>query len=565
MDTEDILRSLSPEIDWIVLFRLACIRALLREEDVKRMFRLADSIDIADATHVVLSSDHRYIAMRSQMHRADGGPNCNFASFSSANLFLQRRELFDSVDINEADCLAYARTSAAAPVLLHMRVADGDGLCHVTCHHAPSLKHYELLAAVGIEYLGYSPAKSGFGLRFRNRLPSHFNAAALANFSRPGNCNRFFLNHCEIDATVESGLTLALRTRIEKCREQGRHALRRLMEQSLRADLSMGCEPPPPKAKFPFGNIVPLGFLLHAVGNESPGGLDRVGVALQDKLLSARQGPHWAFHRGHLVTCTDSALVLKAFADPEAIEALEDFADGSGGYFPQLWAHKSEAGRMRYRDATAHWCQSDFGTTCLVRGLRAQAGLLRHTSLEYLLARFDTRAALYFANPYMVDWALAVSLRADADIDSAGIRHRLTDELLGGINRDYSFGAYDRALSTSLAILALAELGYRGRTLCLSQSRLADMVDVDTGTWPVCTVFYSSRRGSKRDCAEFETTFYVDEHKVITTSLAMLALSEPADAASVEKTVDERIAHPRYRAAHPAEYVRDFAIPAYVV
>ena len=61
-----------------------------------------------------------------------------------------------------------------------------------------------------------------------------------------------------------------------------------------------------------------------------------------------------------------------------------------------------------------HWCQPEYGTTCLVTALRAEAGLECKTSVGYLAEGFENRGGLYFANPYMVDWALAWALQGVA-------------------------------------------------------------------------------------------------------------------------------------------------------
>ncbi len=98
---------------------------------------------------------------------------------------------------------------------------------------------------------------------------------------------------------------------------------------------------------------------------------------LVDLLRGRRQGLLWPYHSGTLVTCIDSALVLQGFRDPAGVEALEIFASGRCGYLPQLRSEEPERDRMTVTPQNRYWCQPDYGTTCLVTALRAEAGLER--------------------------------------------------------------------------------------------------------------------------------------------------------------------------------------------
>jgi hypothetical protein len=211
----------------------------------------------------------------------------------------------------------------------------------------------------------------------------------------------------------------------------------------------------------------------------------------------------------------------------------------------------------------------DYATTCLVRAARAECGV-ECASSDGLAAGFDDRGGLYFANPYLTDWALALALRGDAD--DSPLAARLVAEILASRNADGSFGAYDVALSTALAILALTALGYRGRAMRLAQLRLLDAMSGD-GTWPAATPFYSTLRaaaGAPRSRAEiavhdrrFGLTWYRDDHRMMTTALATLALLEDY----APRATDPRVPaspHPRYRAVDHADYVARFALPPYV-
>ena len=168
----------------------------------------------------------------------------------------------------------------------------------------------------------------------------------------------------------------------------------------------------------------------------------------------------------------------------------------------------------------------------------------------------------------------------------AELKDRLRHEILGGMNDDYSFGAYDLALSTSFAILALAALECRGRLLRLAQLQLLDMMDQTVGTWPECTPFFSTfltsehpenRASRATDGFEFssqilnvggarhELSLYIDSHRMISTAVAVLALGERCDPGVRDLELrDTAVLHPRYTCRSHAQYIRDFALPPYV-
>jgi hypothetical protein len=116
-------------------------------------------------------------------------------------------------------------------------------------------------------------------------------------------------------------------------------------------------------------------------------------------------------------------------------------------------------------------------------------GLDRKTSIEYLAGGYESRGGLYFANPYMMDWALAWALQGVAF--ATALRERLATNILASVNEDGSFGRYDIPLSTALAILALTSLGVGGEAVRRPRLRLADLMMPD-GSWPSSTQFYSA-------------------------------------------------------------------------
>jgi hypothetical protein len=241
------------------------------------------------------------------------------------------------------------------------------------------------------------------------------------------------------------------------------------------------------------------------------------------------------------VSATATALVLHGLYDPEGVEALEAFADGRGGYY-------SHPGTD----------QTDYATTCLIRALRQSAGLGEKTSEEYLRSGFEHRSERSFANPYLVDWALARALGGDES--ARELRDRLADEILDSMNEDYSFGLFDIPMSSAFAILSLAALGRRDRTLLLAQVQLMDFMEPD-GTFPSGTPFYSAGTGAEG--GPHEISLFFDSHKAISTSSAALALraesSFPTDEEPEPAGRQRRKAHPRYGCRDHVEYVRRFA------
>lgn len=374
---------------------------------------------------------------------------------------------------------------------------------------------------------------------------------------------------------------------LDRAREHGREALASLAEEAYRAPLPLVCQPPPPAKPFAYGDLVPLGFLLRSL-NAGGYATSNARCALEDLLRERRQGLLWAYHSGTLVTCIDSALVLQGVPDPAGIEALEDFADGRGGYLPQLCSQRPEPGKMTITPYNRHWCQPEYGTTCLATALRAEVGLGRKTSVEYLAEGYESRSGLYFANPYMMDWALAWALQGDAS--AAALRGRLAADILASVNEDGSFGRYDISTSTALAILALGLLGVGGEPVHRASLRLAGLKMPD-GRWPSGIPFYSAtaiprerfpggvlarlmlggRQGQFLWLGDgvYAVSLYLDEHHMISSALASLALTQPGPRARREPPAlpmqrRERC-HPRYLCADHMEYIAGYALPPYVV
>ncbi|GAK51469.1 hypothetical protein U14_02713 [Candidatus Moduliflexus flocculans] len=355
-----------------------------------------------------------------------------------------------------------------------------------------------------------------------------------------------------------------------------------LAQKACQQPIPMMCIPPAPQKPFPYGDLVPLGFLLYALRQivEQNGELAAVLSSLEELLTTRKQGDLWAFHTGHVITATDSSLILLGLNDMKAVEALERFHDGQNGYYPQLWSQEQRPDFMLFTPNVRHWCQADYATTCLVRWHRMRHGLPPSTSLTYLADGFEQRSGLYFANPYLADWALALALCHDDQADE--LRNKLMQEICASQQNDGAFGEFDQMLSTALAILTLAALGANSDRIAQAQCWIAD--ELDRHPTPDAPIpFYSSdlleddpssfhallhlkALNGERVAAVGKTyhaiSYYEDKSLMILSALTTSALGVAANA--FPKTTARAACHPRYQCKTHAEYIARFALPPYI-
>lgn len=579
----EILHILPANLNWMVLFDLASIRQVTDESVIKAMYHLPGTIDLSPYSHVVLANIGHFLAYSDQSALIEVASGKHWThdrnSTSLYDRFVDRLSLFA---VDEAGCLGLGETAPYSPVLLHIKIQAGLGQAQAVFDQEPSQQHYELLQAVGVTFLGGEQRGSYYVAEFQNRLPVHIHAGILSHFTRTGHCNLFFLQHGTIDPPLEAGLLKAAETRIAWARTRSLEGLLSLLQD---ADAhAMTCHPPRPQAPFPYGDLVPLGFVLKALNQADSVQAQESRQAITQHLLKHRQDLLWAFHTDRLITATDSALILQGIQDSESVEALERFADGQGGYYPQLWSRDRQPGKMKVDESCRHWCQADYATTCMIRALRREAGLDSKTSTSYLAAGIANRSGLYFANPYLVDWVTACAI-AEHETD---LRQHLLEEVLASMNQDYSFGTYDPSFSTSLAILTMAALGFRGRTMRAAQLRLLNFMDKQ-GQFPSVMPFYSSlqidpatppltilgllmvnaasthqKAIQKIQDHHYGISLYEDAQRSISTALAYLALSESCTPTRHDLRSSSTEVHPRYRCATHCEYIAKFALPPYL-
>ena len=171
------------------------------------MFFLPESMDLDHHSHVILTSQGTLAAAREGSKLNDPIRETVFSvGEREACLYRRFSSRFDLFPIDEADCLAVGEMPPFPPVLLHLRTEAGYGEARAVFTEEPSEQHYELLKAVGVEYLGGSREGPHYVAQFRNHLPTHIHSGELARFTRPSHCCLFFLRHGSIDRRLEHGL-----------------------------------------------------------------------------------------------------------------------------------------------------------------------------------------------------------------------------------------------------------------------------------------------------------------------------------------------------------------------
>ncbi len=361
-------------------------------------------------------------------------------------------------------------------------------------------------------------------------------------------------------------------------------ALLALARQAAATLPTMMALPPPGEEPYAYGDLVPLSFVLLAL-EAVPAALRGpdwwvARAELRQVLAEHRQQSLWAFHSaGGLVTSVDSAFILRAVGDVAGVQALEQFAAETGGYYPQLFTTGREKDKMTVDARLGHWCRPDYTILAQVAALRARAGLCPAPDTDHLLARgFATRSGLFLASPYLVDWVLA-------DARWAVPTDRLAAEVLASLS-DPAARQFDPAFSTALGLSALARLG---RWHPQADAALAELLQAAPAPRP-CQPFYSSMNLgwgklpfwellSRRladtggqlvrvSGEEHGITLYQDSGQLIGPALRVLALAEVAALHRAAHTplpiVPLAEAPARYRCPTAAAYVAQHALPPYL-
>jgi hypothetical protein len=572
MQVSTILHRLPATLEWMVLFDLEALKSVADARRFREMFFLDPQVDLGPHSHVVLTSAGRFLAPHQESELVDGETGAPFRwrpdapGQALADRFRKQIALFP---VDQAHCFALGQLEPYEPVALYIEIENSVARARTLFSRKPTQLHYELLQAIGVCLIAQEPRLDGCVLHFENELPDHIRAGATAQFTRTNNCNAFFLRHGEIDAELEAGLLRASDDRIAWTRARIFRALESLATAALARPLAMRWDPPPPAEPCFFGDVVPLGIVQGALRLNPE---SAVRPAVEQTLYAKRLRRLWPFQSNDLETSTDSVLVLLGLDDEQAVADLERFSDGQGGYLPQLAAATASAGKMLFEPEKRHWCQADYATTCLVSAHRKRLGLGPIPATErYIQEGFATRSGLFFGNPYLVDWAVAQALGKDAH----ALREQLRCDILTSINEDYTFGRFDRPLSTACAILALGALGYHGRALRAAQLALTRFVDSD-GLLPVSTPFHSSLMIDGTATGErivrvedhiLAVSLHVDVHRMIGSAVAAMALCVPRLDDEPDRMIFaelKRAPQPRYACADHVEYATRFGFPPYV-
>ena len=538
MTTRAILTALPATAAPAVAFRLDALRPFADAALLRAMFALPETWQDGADTHVVLTPAGPLLVDGQGVVRVAARPTEPLAPVRGPSLATRFAASLALLPEEDGDCLGVGQLPGQPPVVLHVRIDGVVGHASAWFGAAPSGERLDLLRSVGVEWVDTHEVGGGaVVVRFRNRLDRHLTAGILAGFRRTDHCNMFFLQQGRPDGAIEQGLVSAAADRIRYAADKAMSRLRALAERSVHTPLALRCLPPPPAVEEPYGDLVPLGFLLAACPHEP----------LRSVVAAHGRDGLWSYHRGGLATAMDTGFVALGIADGRTVHALDAFEGPDGGSYAQRWADTPTPGAMLRTPANAHWCQEDFVTTCLVEAVRREHGQpARAGVLAWLDRRYANRHSVFVANPFLVDWALAraaVGPDADANADgpAAELARRLRTDLLAAQNPDGTFGRFDRGLSTALAALAVARLGVRGKPLLMAQLALADLIDAE-GAAPTATPFFSalleppaSLQDRSATASEpepgrgYSVTYYRDVHAIISTALTALALDESHD------------------------------------
>lgn len=588
MMLDQVLQQLPGELDWMVVFDRDRLSRWSDAAEQRAMFHLPDDTSLDAVSAVVLSSVGKSLLR-------DGVLDWLIADAPAVSQSLAERyqPVLAPLTLDAAHCIGVGKLPGMPTVAMRVVIGDdgfGDG--EAVFAESPSRDGYGWLKGAGVDWLGTEALPSGgYRVRFRNHLPTHLRNGVLAGYSRTQHCNRFFLQHGRLDAPLAAGLQLAARARLSDGLPQIRERLCNAVSAVCASGVAMQTRPPPGEAPGAMGDLVPLGLALAALRTAGDGAAVQTARAAAERALAAgQQDALWPFQSGGLVTATDSALVLQGVDSAESLRALEWFRyTADGGYVPQLWGPVRTARRMAWAADVALWCQPDLGTSALISGLHLRAGQPPSLRAESLAAGWAQRGALYFANPYLLDWAIGTALAGAPGDAAADCRRRLAAELLASQRDDHSFGGYDRPLSTALAIVTLHRLGWRGDALRLAQLQLLDALLTPTTATVAATPFYSAlRRPTDTDCTpaqafwraladrhdnraviadeRYDLTFYEDIAGLVETAFAWQAMACDADAPTPAiMTADVgTVMHPRYACISPSAYVAEHALAPYV-
>lgn len=570
MKIDEILEKLPESCAWMVLFNLTKIRTLADEATIKKMYFLNEAVDLPKFSHVVLTSQGRYVAPIEGNTLTHGEELIEYDFNGTETLGARYKHLLDEFALNNADSLAVAVDNEYGDVCLYIQIDNATASAQSVFTKAPSKLHYELLNAVGVTYLSGEVKNNRFVATYQNSLPLHIQSAIFADFSRTDNCNYFFFKHGNIDQFLSHGLSMAADSRLNKAILNARAELEKVALRSLNEKLAMSWLPPDGGPTMPFGDLVPMGFVNAALKDYAE---TKVQPLIEKRLIDKKLRGLWTFESDDLETSTDSSLVLHSMNDVEAAGLIQKFSDGKGGYFPQLWALNPQAGEMPYVREKRHWCQSDFASTCLAYASRRRLGYEKDAATEaYLKAGYESRSGLYYANPFFIDWIYALALNHCENADA--LKLKLRSEVLAALQAGYYVNNFDRVLSTAYACLALKETGYTGRTIKAMQIYVMNNFERERNGKNI--PFYSSLindqplpagRLANVNGYQLSVSFHEDTYDMIYLSAVCMALNiqglDSNDAGAMQNYI-AATPNERYNCPNHLQYIQNFALVPYV-
>jgi len=569
MTIKEILFSLPETIEWLVLFKIDSFGKLTDDKTMKEMYFLNKNTNLHLYDYVILTSQDRYLSCKDKKTLINGETLKEYSYSSEKNLYNSYSLFMKNYDINKADSFAVAEYPEYGKVLLHIVLKNGMAISEALFKKEPSLKFYELLQAVGVKYLGGEKENDFFKAKYINKLHIHITSGTINDFGRTDNCNIFFFNHGNIDHVLKPGLEIASIKRLDIFKNTLFKDLKKIAEHCLAEKLSMTWIPPLGDDTFPFGDLVPKAYVNLALKTV---GETKVQIELENNIISKKLRGLWIFETDDLETSTDSVLVLQSLDDKPAVLLLEQFYDNKGGYFPRLWSDQPKPGEMQYEKAKKHWCQANIATTCMVFALQKKYNIKTSIDVKnYILENFENRSDLYFANPYMVDWLYAQALSKMTNVDI--YKENLKNEILNSLNEDFSFGSYDKVLSSAFGILALKELGYNKNVLAALQlfilnnySKEKNGRNIPYYSTMICFEKNYKGRKIKINGTEFELSYHQDTYNMIYVSIIALAMNFNFKNFNLDENIQKYVkeqSHNRYL-LDIKNYIEKYALVPYI-
>lgn len=535
----EVLNYLPATIEVFVYHDIDAYKQFFSPQIIFEMFFLSEQIPINSLQGIVLSDEGTFIVLDGAVYKNGSLMEKQTPSMTDKIGNLTRTFFGDITPIHTLGFADNHSTKINSSSFLCVSVNEnGIGNAQAIFSVLPSTKNYDLLETIGVFYHGYTKIGEYYHLNFTNDIQTHVEAGQLMNFTHTQMCIEFFINGAELAPNSEVSLRKVIRSRAEVSALLGANYL---SDRIMRDDLSIS----PIIAKnismgtyTYFGNVAPYGIVAKALAqwhlNYS---------LLQAWLIDHQQYGLWGYHSGFVntsvvtsgtndtaeVDAIDSCLVFEGLFNASSIQLLDMYRRPSGGFLAQL--NDTEGPYSMNSSAQIwFWCQEDYGVTASAYYFLNNISLSNSSTLEYLKNNFHERASMWLANPYYIEYLTARALKNQSGTDS--YLQNITQKIVNETNPDGTWGHFDKALSTALAVLTLKELNYTGIELDRGLFNLMKMQQSE-GYWSGSNIFFSALdRGASAlnssieiNGAYFDYILYEDINPIITSSYCVLALS----------------------------------------